>query len=421
MEPEHLTRQRRGGGDPTDNAPPYREMAPQVMTRTGNSAATPSPNLDLLRAIAVLLVYFFHLSITTGLRLPDYLGQFGVLLFFVHTSLVLMFSLERIERAGRRLFPTFYLRRLFRIYPLSIVCVSVIVLFQLPRAPWWPWAAPDMATIFANLFLSTEFVYKPVVTSVLWSLPYEVAMYMVLPFLYLAGKAYGIRGILALWCIAVVGGVVQPYVSGRLAVLQYAPCFIAGVACYFFGFGTRQRRLPLIWWPLVLLAAAEILAYGNYFEYENGARWVLCLLIGLTSPFFAELNMPAMRKAAALIARYSYGIYLTHLHAQWTAFVVLKDSAPAVRYATLIALSVGLPIALYHLIEAPMVRMGARLADRLPKPSVPLSRPASSERRLPIPAAAGGLGTPYQPARHRAGHSPDHRTTKTGQAPASAG
>ena len=130
--------------------------------------------------------------------------------------------------------------------------------------------------------------------------------------------------------------------------------------------------------------------------------------------------MPVLRKAAAWIARYSYGIYLTHLHAQWMAFVVLKDAAPTVRYATLIVLSVGLPIALYHLIEAPMVRLGARLADRLPKPSVPLPQPIPSERRLPIPATAGGLGAPFQPARHRTGHLSDHRTTKTAQAPASA-
>ena len=61
------------------------KTTPRMMTDTGISASMPSPNLDLLRAIAVLLVYFFHLSITTGSRLPDYLGQFGVLLFFVHT------------------------------------------------------------------------------------------------------------------------------------------------------------------------------------------------------------------------------------------------------------------------------------------------------------------------------------------------
>lgn len=389
------------------------------MTRT-ESRVSSSPNLDFLRAIAVLIVYFFHLFITTNSRLPDYLGQLGVLLFFVHTSLVLMLSLERIEATGRSFFMTFYLRRLFRIYPLSIVCVTVIVLFHLPRAPWWAWTDPDLSTILANLFLYTEFMYKPVVTSVLWSLPYEVAMYLVLPFLYLAGKAYGIRGILALWCLAVVGGMIQPYVSGRLEIAQYAPCFIAGVASYFLGFGTRRYRLPFIGWPLVLLAAGAILAYGNYYGYEASSRWALCLLIGVTAPFFAELQLPAMRKAAAWIARYSYGIYLTHLHAQWTAFIVLKDAPAAVRYSVLVALSVGLPIALYHLIEAPMVKMGARLAERVPKQSVQTSRPTPAELPPPVPAAAAAHAAPQASARPRATHALDHRSAKTKPARASA-
>jgi peptidoglycan/LPS O-acetylase OafA/YrhL len=390
------------------------------MTRADKRTTSCSPNLDFLRASAVLIVYFFHLFITTNTRLPDYLGQFGVLLFFVHTSLVLMFSLERIEATEGSFFLTFYLRRLFRIYPLSIFCVSVIVLFQLPRAPWWPWSNPDLSTILANLFLYTEFMYKPVVTSVLWSLPYEVAMYMVLPFLYLAGKAYGVRGIFVLWCVAVVGAIAQPYVSSRLGVAQYAPCFIAGVASYFLGFGMQRFRLPFIGWPLTLLIAGAILGYGNHSEHEITAQWALCVLIGVTAPFFAELQLPAMRKACALIARYSYGIYLTHLHAQWTAFVWLKDSPSAVRYSVLVVLSVGLPVALYHLIEAPMVRMGARLAQRLPRTSAQSSKPTPAQRPFPIPTSAAPHSTQHAAARPRAAHAPDHRHSQTTPARVSA-
>ena len=388
------------------------------MTRNDTPATFLSPNLDFLRAVAVLLVYFFHLFITTGPRLPDFLAQFGVILFFVHTSLVLMFSLERIDLRGQRLFATFYVRRLFRIYPLSIVCVCLIVLFQLPRAPWWPWSQPDASTILANLLLYTEFTYKPVVTSVLWSLPYEVAMYAVLPFCYLAGKAYGIRGILALWGLAVVGGLIQPYISVRLALAQFAPCFIAGVACYFMGYGVRRRPLPFFGWPLILLVAAGIQALGNYYEFEMVARWALCLMIGLTAPFFAELNRPALNKGAEVIARYSYGIYLTHLHAQWAALVVLKDQPAAVRYSVLIALSIGLPVALYHLVEAPMIRLGSRLTRRLSTTPAPLIRPGSSVRALPAPAEAAHHSKSAQPVRSRAGQAPAPRTAKP--APASA-
>ena len=96
-----------------------------------------SPNLDILRAIAVLTVVVDHLIPTFGFRgyviphtvseLTLHIGQSGVLAFFVHTSLVLMYSLERIPapshwaQAWR-----FYVRHAFRIYPLAIVCVIIV-------------------------------------------------------------------------------------------------------------------------------------------------------------------------------------------------------------------------------------------------------------------------------------------------------
>src|SRR5580700_1204820 len=80
---------------------------------------TNSRNLDLLRSFAVLLVVGFHLAkffnwqIET-LRVTDF-GMLGVMLFFVHTTLVLMFSLER-QSAGSSasLFVPFMIRRCFR-------------------------------------------------------------------------------------------------------------------------------------------------------------------------------------------------------------------------------------------------------------------------------------------------------------------
>jgi peptidoglycan/LPS O-acetylase OafA/YrhL len=56
-----------------------------------------SANLDVLRATAVLMVFCHHL-LEYGYfseRRVSGLGQFGVLIFFVHTSLVLMMSMER--------------------------------------------------------------------------------------------------------------------------------------------------------------------------------------------------------------------------------------------------------------------------------------------------------------------------------------
>jgi peptidoglycan/LPS O-acetylase OafA/YrhL len=95
-----------------------------------------SANLDLLRAIAVLLVLAQHLckrmSVDQIGWIPtSSLGHFGVLLFFVHTSLVLMYSMDRSGLTGPSLLKNFYIRRIFRIYPLSILTVLVALLLHL--------------------------------------------------------------------------------------------------------------------------------------------------------------------------------------------------------------------------------------------------------------------------------------------------
>jgi peptidoglycan/LPS O-acetylase OafA/YrhL len=82
-----------------------------------------SPNLDLLRASAVLLVFVSHLPYSVGSSWDlDFLGHYGVMMFFIHTSLVLAMSLARIERQNENVVTSFYIRRAFRIYPLSITC-----------------------------------------------------------------------------------------------------------------------------------------------------------------------------------------------------------------------------------------------------------------------------------------------------------
>src|SRR5579863_2076322 len=71
-------------------------------------------NLDFLRAVAVGLVFTGHLLATMRIRGAGDLGHFGVLLFFVHTSLVLMMSMERLGLSGRNLYVSFAVRRIFR-------------------------------------------------------------------------------------------------------------------------------------------------------------------------------------------------------------------------------------------------------------------------------------------------------------------
>jgi peptidoglycan/LPS O-acetylase OafA/YrhL len=320
-------------------------------------------NLDVLRACAVAAVYFGHLGLLWNL---DRLGplslkeisQGGVALFFVHTSYVLMRSLDRLPPQNRAL--RFYVRRAFRIYPLSVLVVVSVLALGIPPFPGRPYLWPGWGDVLSNLALVQNLTLSPSVIDPLWSLPYEIQMYLVLPVLFVAVTRRGGPAPLYLWVASVVLALVQETIGAtRLDVVRYAPYFVAGVLA----FARERQDRPLRWgwvgWPLVILAALGTRQLG----LEAG--WVGCLVLGLAVGRFRQVNVRWMNAAAASIARYSYGIYLAHLPVFWLAFVLLRGTPFAVQIAVCAALSVLLPVALYHWVEAPMIARGASLAARV--------------------------------------------------------
>ncbi|MGH9646980.1 MAG: acyltransferase family protein, partial [Bryobacteraceae bacterium] len=153
----------------------------------------------MLRAVAVLCVFGAHLS--QFLVNFDYLpvaqkdlwdalfniaGHLGVLYFFVHTALVLMFSLDRTNSGGLVL--NFYIRRIFRIYPLCVACILGVLILKVPQVPggtYVPWYGGE---ILSNVLLVQNLFRKPDMIMPLWTLPREFQMYLVLPFIYLLLK-----------------------------------------------------------------------------------------------------------------------------------------------------------------------------------------------------------------------------------------
>ena len=84
----------------------------------------------MLRADAVLVVAGSHLCRFCGFA-PRYavfvanLGVGGVLVFFVHTALVLLLSMQRMKPSHLEV--SFYIRRAFRIYPLCWVTIALVL------------------------------------------------------------------------------------------------------------------------------------------------------------------------------------------------------------------------------------------------------------------------------------------------------
>lgn len=347
-----------------------------------SSFRSDSGNLDLIRGVAVMSVFLAHLVEIAGGRETAFgwhFAQMGVLTFFVHTSMVLMLSLERTRLEGRQLLGSFYLRRLFRIYPFSMLCVTVAMLLH--RTPevahplrYWTW--PEF---LSNLALTTNLTYTDNMVGGLWTLPLEVQMYITLPFLFLLGRRSGLPFLGSLWILSVGGALIQPQISGRLGVVSYAPCFIAGVIAWKISTLARRRLRGWLWpfgfaatWPIFLAAQ-----HGSDMPF----RWAFCLMLGLLIPWFEEIQFQPLRKVAHFFAKYSYGFYLSHI-----ALMLWSFALPVPRllqWTILTALAFGVPVAVFHLVENPMIQVGQRLVSWI-----------FSEKPVRVPAHATSSGAP---------------------------
>src|SRR6266851_923098 len=340
--------------------------------QTARPIATGLRNLDVLRAMAVLSVLFAHstavmtfgsdaLRSTVEVRI----GRFGVLLFFVHTALVLMMSMQRNSSISR-----FYIQRIFRIYPLSLFLVAMVLIFHIPPSPPKTCAWPHPTRIVENVLLVQNFVL-PVdysvalviannsLSSPMWSLPFEIQMYALLPAVFCFVRKHGKDGAVVLLVASIVMAVVERSLfPTRSWLMEFFPCFIAGALA--FSMLDRKPRLSGSLWPFAICAVAvACFALGM----SSIAQWGACIMIGASIPFFREMEDGYVSRAAFIVAKYSYGIYLVHVPLRWLFFDHIHLSTSLSWTAFLFSVP-ALSVLLYHAIEAPMIQRGRRITDR---------------------------------------------------------
>ncbi|MGA7832764.1 MAG: acyltransferase [Terracidiphilus sp.] len=336
--------------------------------------------MDILRAVAVLCVYFAHLLQVHGAPICISLGLFGVIIFFIHTSFVLMASLQRLQGSGASktsLTTAFYLRRIFRIYPLAILCVVVMVAFHIPAQPYETYTWIGMKGFLSNLALIQNLTNSPDIQHPLWSLPLELEMYLFLPFIYFAIRAEKFFRSIALWMLmlplALASTLLMHVTPGGLVaqIIRFeliAPCFISGVVAFDL---SRNRtwtwKLPAWVWPIGIFAAIFLFGPLDDASLANkfARAWVLSLLLGLLYANLRETRPNWTHSFFHWIAEHSYSIYLTHSIVFWFVFYPMAQLSLWLRIPALIVGSIGIPALLYRTIERPMIQTGARLAARL--------------------------------------------------------
>jgi peptidoglycan/LPS O-acetylase OafA/YrhL len=294
-----------------------------------------------------------------------------VVLFFVHTSFVLMASLERLSASAESdgsLAVAFWIRRFFRIYPLAMLFVVLTPIFHIPADPGETYAWIGVKGFVANLALAQNLTYSPNILGPLWSLPLEVQMYVLLPFAYFAVRGAGRFRSLGLWALAVVLALTLPRISERLDVFRYAPCFTSGIVAYDM---IRSRwwswRLPAWVWPVGI--AAAVMLFGPHDNVSIGDKigraWGVSLMVGVLYANVAEGSPNRLHSVFHWIAEHSYGIYLSHIVLLWMVLYPMSPFPLWARIAVLVGGAVAVPALLYVSIEKPLILVGSHVARRL--------------------------------------------------------
>jgi peptidoglycan/LPS O-acetylase OafA/YrhL len=266
----------------------------------------------------------------------------------------------------------FYIRRAWRIYPLAIVVIALVLLLRVPsRVVHGHMETFTLGDIVANVLLVQNLVNRPYILGVLWTLPLELQMYVVLPFCYLVARRREFRGMALLFLVGLAMPILYAYgverIPGvwRLLVLQSVPSFLCGVLAYWLLRRGKPSRLPSwLWLPIILADYALGYAAWTVWPETWGVRAAFCVALGLTIPLVADLATSRLTRAAHTIATYSYGIYLLHPIALWFGFHVMRNAPFIVQCVCVVAsLTVGC-LAAYSFIEKPGIKLGRSIAHQ---------------------------------------------------------
>jgi peptidoglycan/LPS O-acetylase OafA/YrhL len=357
------------------------------------------PEIQALRAVAVLGVLLFHLW---PLRLPG--GYVGVDVFFVVSGFLITDHLVRDHvRHGRISLPGFWARRARRLLPasllvLAVTAIAVYVLVPLTR--WQQFGLEIIASAFyvENWALAAQSVDYMALSNVkspvqhFWTLGVEEQFYIVWPLLLIAGaflagrmRRSGLRGMAG----AVLAATLASFVFSVVytALVPTVAYFSTATRAWEFGAGAllalvlRRTPTPITggvaaaasWAGFALLGVAMLIFTGatpfpSYTALLPVLGTVLVIVAGAPRTRWAPTALFSVRPVQ-FVGDVSYGVYLWH----WPLIVLLPYAllAPLNTWQSILvgAVSIALGWASKVFVEDP-VRSHRWLATGRPRRSL---------------------------------------------------
>src|SRR5256714_12533364 len=233
------------------------------------------PGLDLLRALAVIVVVIYHAALF-GFKLPgrvDRFGWIGVDLFFVLSGYLIGGQLlASLARGNQINLGRFFARRVLRIMPAYFVVLTFY--FLLPS--WREY--PEMSQPLWKFLLSVQNIalHGGTAFSHAWSLAVEDQFYLVLPLLLLVLYPRP-RASVIIACIIIFGGIALRTILAFQNLTEMGVSFRRFQAWIYYPTWTRLDPLVLG----VALAAIEKFRPSWWQGLTNLAPWIWLPTLGL--------------------------------------------------------------------------------------------------------------------------------------------
>jgi peptidoglycan/LPS O-acetylase OafA/YrhL len=343
------------------------------------------PDLEGLRAVAVVLVLLYHASV------PGFSGGYvGVDVFFVLSGfLITGLLLREVRRTGTISLPNFYARRARRLLPASALVLLVTIVataFMMPplRVPEVAGDAASAALYVSNMrfaFQATDYLQAELAPSPVlhfWSLSVEEQFYVFWPAIVLLlarrGGDVGRRIGIAAGAIAVVSfglslwltGANQPWAFFSLPTRAWElglGAFLAIGAAHLARIPVRPAAV-MAWMGLAMVALSGIvLSTSTPFPGVAALLPTIGSALMIAGGFRQSALAPGRWLSTAVpsfLGRISYSLYLWHWPLLVLPAVALGTALPWWARGALVLLAVVLAAATQRWVEDPL-RRGIRI------------------------------------------------------------
>lgn len=298
------------------------------------------PELELVRAAAILLVLVFHFS--SSYRLPEDLlttrllrwGWHGVDLFFVLSGFLIGGQIIEDVLAGRFSFRVFYIKRFWRIFPPYYFAIAVFVAVYAIAVKGEIMKETLIVNDVKIHLLYLQNYFTPVIYGgVYWSLAVEEQFYLFIPLILVLALKY-LRGYLLLFfsltvlliaflSVMMIGLPVEDWRNYVEHTLRGFGGLMAGVTVAYLFITQRKRLLASRYILRLSLVSASIIAIAlSVWTSSPDIGGLQLVNFSLTALGFAILILYMtvfsvgryiiFKGAFTSVARLSYTMYLYH-------------------------------------------------------------------------------------------------------------